>query len=367
MRRRSLRILHRGREYWLVDRGRDEGSGARKLSLLEPVGQDDGPDAHPVVSTDAGPCRVIGEWSGGSLRLSEERSDLRAMFEQAVERWLREFRLGRERKGGVPFYALFGATGPLFELTPYHPSGLAVLVFSDHERASRAARRRRGIDAPVPRPARISDLADFLAARAQEGYVGALLDEAAPIFFCVNEEEAPRFLRLDPGEEEREPRRLLLTSEGRWVGWEGEEALFPHFDADLADECMLARLGCVPFHGYREPAHWYHPFARGGGPRILEETDSPGAARAPLAPLFSDGAEAEAYAEEHGLAAEVAEVRDLPAFLEEVARNDATAHVHPGGHRARSATLWLHDGDVFLHSWSGLWRSESGDAFELVP
>lgn len=365
MRNRKVRVIHDGEEFYLVDQGRTRAS--RVITFLKPLKSADAASAcdnTARVRTDIGDCRPVANWTEGGLEVEKDCEGLRSAFAGIVERYLEEFRVGRSRQGARTYYFLSIDRLPLYALSSAHPTGLSVLVFSDEEGARAAARQRRSLDGRDIRIESTQNLHDFLCARATDGFAGATLDEKDPLFFCLDASGSPRCLRLTVDEESGRLDHLLLTTDGEWQSYDGEEDLVPELDQDVVDRHMLDRLGPIPYLGFCEGAPLLRPVRSGsaGGLVILpaaEEDHGP-----PVSPVFADEQLAREFLEEHDLGAcELEPVVDLAALIGRADREGAVVQLHPGGHRARSGVLWMADGRVILDSFSGLWSSRDGRSF----
>lgn len=366
MRNRRIRILHEGREYFLVDRGRTRST--RALTLLKRVEDENAAqEGELLVKTDVGLCQAVAHWSGGESRLEKGHEDLGVAFDKVVARYLEEFRVGRTRTGTRPYWFLSSRRQALYSIDRSQPAGLVVLVYSSEEAAKKAALERRGVDAPGIAVESITDLTDYLEARALEGFAGALFDDRSPIYFCSDAQGVARFLRIDLDERSGRLEHRLLDTDGTWTIYDGEEDIFPDVDQDVIDEAMRERLGDVPFLGFREDMILYRLERKSapGVPAVVELTDDPSVQGIPLCPIFHDLDLLESFRAEHGQddcgPAKIDDLKELAAWC---GREGTTLVLHPEGHRARAATLWLNGEDVLLDSFSGIWRSRDGGRFE---
>ncbi|MBI4878163.1 MAG: hypothetical protein HY812_00675 [Planctomycetes bacterium] len=366
MRKRRVRILHEGHEYYLVDRGRTPS--ARTITLLKRLEQDGASAGGAVlVRTDIGDCLAIARWSGGAVDVAEGHESLREMFQQVVDRYLEEFRVGRAARAGKPHFFLSAGRLPLYTLARAQPDGLSVLVFSSREGARRAAAVRQAEEQQPIEVEEAGDLADYLAARATEGFAGAMLDDADPIFFCLDETGMPRFLRLKMDAARNRVEHLLLDSSGSWSAYEGEEEILPEIDQEAADRYMVDRLGDVPFFGFRAGMRFCRLARLGDSERpvAIELADEPIAGGQPFCPLFHDPEQGKAFLDENRLEGyEPVVVDDLRSLAAWCRLERRVLILQPDGHRARGGTLWLDGERVVLDSFSGLWYSTDGVHFE---
>lgn len=364
MRERKVRILHEGQEYFLLDRGR-EGHGRtiaflRRLDETKPP-----PDDAQRVLTDLGEYEWIASFSDGALHVEPAHAALAPTLQGIVTRYVDESRHGRAREGTTPYWYVSVRGEPVFELARALPHGLSVMVWSDEAKAEAAAVARKGIESSDLVVERIHDLGAFLVACRNDGFAGATLDEHDPVFFCLDENEEPRHLRLAVDAKGKLTQRLL-SGDGSWDAWDGDEDLNPEVDVESADEHMVARLGEVPWLGYFENAPLY-ALARKGAPSAIhvEQPEADDAQGTAFCPIFQETELAEDYAREHGRRGlEPTRIDDLGALASEMSRRGATLFLHPDSHRARAATLWWSDGAIVLDSFSGLWKSAEHGAFE---
>ncbi|MBK6940385.1 MAG: hypothetical protein IPH13_09310 [Planctomycetes bacterium] len=364
MRERKVRILHEGQEYFLLDRGR-EGHGRtiaflRRLDDTKPP-----PDDAQRVLTDLGEYEWIASFNDGALHVEPAHVALAPTLQGIVTRYVDESRHGRARDGTTPYWYVAVRGEPVFELARALPHGLSVMVWSDEGKAEAAATARKGIESSDLSVERIHDLGAFLVACRNDGFAGATLDEHDPVFFCLDENEEPRHLRLAMDAKGKLTQRLL-SGDGSWDAWDGDEDLNPEVDVESADEYMVARIGELPWLGYFENAPLY-ALARKGAPSAIhvEQPDADDSQATAFCPIFQETELAEDYAREHGRRGlEPTRIDDLGALASDMTRRGVTLFLHPDAHRARAATMWWSDGAVVLDSFSGLWKSAEHGGFE---
>lgn len=370
MRNRSVRILHDGQEYYLVDRGASQRS--RVITMLKRV-EGEVPAALERVKTDVGDCVAVANWKNARLELEPGCEELRDAFERIVERYLVEFRLGRARKVSRPYFFLSVDQQPLFELARAQPFGLSLLVFSEKRDAKKAALDRRGIEAREIEVEELADLPDFLTSRASEGYAGATLDGSDPIYFCADAAGAPRFLRLSLDESTGELEHFLLEEDGKWTRYEGAEELTPELDQDACDQQMVERLGELPFVGYHDHLAFWRPRRRsqaGNGELVVVDSGDNARVDRGCCPIFHDRDLAAGFLHDHLLEdCELIEVDDLHALAQRAGAEGKVLVIQPDGHRAHGGSLWVKDDRLVLDSFSGIWTSQDrGRTFErLAP
>lgn len=368
MRNRRIRVLHEGAEYFLVDRGRTRAS--RVITFLRPLGKDDEPSEHATavrVRTDLGRCETVASWSMGQLSVEHGHEPLEDAFRGIVERYLEEFRTGRRRTDTRTYHFLSVDRLPLYALSNAHPTGLSVLIFRNEDDAKEAAAQRQGIEARNIRVEHTQDLHDFLCARATDGFGGALLDEHDPIYFCLDDVGAPRFLRLAVEEESGQLAHELLRADGEWESYDGEQEIIPHLDQEIVDRHMVDRLGETPFFGYHdhiELRRILDPLRPGEVISVSADDDDSGAPS--ICPLFHDVELAASWLHDHELdRCKLVPVEDVPAFVDQVAARGCVLQLQPGAHHARGGAMWTTHGRVILDSFSGLWSSTDGRSFHI--
>lgn len=361
MRSRRVRILHDGQEFYLLDTG--HGARSRVLTLIRK--HDDNEDTTaPRLATDLGVCVAIASWRQGEVAVEAGFESLRDPFAKICERYLEEFRIGKQRSRETEHFILTVDRQPLFTLAKPHPSGLAVLVFSDRSAAKKAAADRVGIESRPIELEECGDLADFLTARFAEGYAGAMLDDRDPIFFMQESNGQPRFLKIAPDPESGDMEHYLLGEGSHWNLYEGAESITIDLDPDDQDTLMIERLGEIPFLGFYEGIRFLAPRVRSAPDGLVlvhceDESDS-----APVCPIFHDHEHAEEFVAEHVLEPnDLVPIDDLMAFVTEVSAAGRAVRIEPGNHRARSAVLWKSGDSILLDSFSGMWRSRDGVVF----
>jgi len=363
LRNRRIRILHEGHEYFLVDRG--QVSSSRVITILKRAEQEEEQGAGAVrVLTDIGDCVAVANWSKGRVRMEPGHESLGPVFREIVERYLEEFRVGKQTENTKRYYFLSRDGLPLYTLSGSQPAGLTVLVFSSEEAAEQTLSELR-----EEGPARIEavgDLTDFLAARATEGLAGALLDGRDPIYFCADENGVPGYLRVALNEDRGDLEYSLLGPDGLWGTYDGEQELTPGDDQDLFDEYMLERLGDLPFLGHGERTR-YQTLAKGDAPdrpAVIELGEDLGTAGRPFCPIFHDPDQAQTFLEDHGLEGyRLIPVKDLMELAREMSGDDCMLLLQPGGHRAASGALWQSGDRLILDSFSGFWQTRDGRRF----
>jgi hypothetical protein len=366
VRTRKVRVLHADREFYLIDSGRD--GGARVLTMLERCAGEPPPDKE-VVHTDLGPFLAIAHWRDGALDLDPTAGDLREPFTNLIDRYLADFRTGKHRVGETPHYFLSVDNQALCEIDRAWSHGLCALLFSDRARAEQAARLRSGTGGREITVEATGDLADFLEARAAEGFAGALLDDDEPIFTCADSAGNARFLRIAIEPESGDIEHFLLEDGGRWRLYEGQEEIDSELeiDQDFHDAHLRDRLGVIPFVGYFEGMRFRRLVTPSAPDELVFVHCDDDFESVVACPVFFDDEAAAEFITEHELVGhETREIDDLHAFVTNAQSAGKPVRIHPEGHRARSGTLWSASGVLFLDTFSGLWRCTDGRAFERV-
>ncbi|MFH0944805.1 MAG: hypothetical protein V2A76_06375 [Planctomycetota bacterium] len=365
MRNRRIRILHEGHEFYLVDRG--NASSSRAITILKRAEKEEAEGSSAArILTDLGDCLAIANWTEGEVRMEAGHEKLGPVFQEIVERYLEEFRVGKQTADTRQYFFLSCDGLPLHALAKAQPAGLSVLVFSSSEEAGAAAKSREEQTGTPVKTEAIGALRDFLAARATEGLAGGLLDGRDPIYFCSNEQGEPGYLRVVLNEAEGSLDYSILGADGLFGPYEGEEELTPELAQDLFDQYRVERLGEIPFLGYDGSA-CFHTLANVQDPEVpaaIELSEDLGSAGWPFTPLFPDPELAREFLVEHGLVDHLTvPVRDLRGLADIAAEDGRLLLLQPGGHRAVSGALWGKGGTVILDSFSGLWHSRDGKRF----
>ncbi|MBI4614310.1 MAG: hypothetical protein HY720_11920 [Planctomycetes bacterium] len=377
-----MRILFRGREYHIEE---EEVAGNRRVTIFVRSSGQTVAEQWSVAPGEGGaPGLAQGPWWTEGLGLenvedeewepaleyagSEERivPGTSVRDPTALKCVLRAFLTNGApvpRPGVRRYWGLATGDLPAYSLGPLHLDGLAVRVYSSAEKAQDG---RSAVDDRLsPRVEEIVDLEAFLAARAREGFAGALLDDEEPIYFLLDDEGRLRVLKLASDGTDVEP--MLLDRKGGWFPFEGEIEMRPFQDQEDCDQLMVRYLGSQPYLGFVPEQKFWSPSAASGedGVGWVEVEDEWGVS--PIVPLFADPLTGRAYLDRHGFPGremiEVADLRDL------VRRAQDASHpvvLHPEEHRAYRANLWVNGEDLILDTYSGFWRRGSGTQFAPI-
>jgi hypothetical protein len=364
---KTMRVLHSGHEYLLLDERR---GGQRTITCM--VRADDrafsGATSRTVVLTKLGNWSPIGVWERDACRpLHSGAEPFLDTLNEIVGRYMEESRRARGRSRRRRFWRALIDSQPVFSMTAAQPHGLAVLVFTSRAKARLAAKRVVAPDAAqslAGEPAgaelqAVEDLGQFFAEMAEAGFAGAMLDDTDPIYFCTDAEGELHYLRLrftDEGEIEE----CVLRPDDSWAVYDGDPDLELYVDQDACDRAMVEHLGAVPFHGFAPGIPLFAIHALGDAePYASSPSDEDGG----CLPIFHDLALAEEYLEFNDLSYhELQPVDDLNELLRHAAARHTVVRLHPDGHRARSASLWLSEDQIILDGFSGFWSSSDGGA-----
>jgi len=358
---RKTRILHGDDEYLFVDAPGDE-DGPVLLILARPdnaravaVG------SSPTHQSEHGVWCPVARFDGESLLLAPDPPA--GLAERLREMLPRYAELQRQRVANATngcWYVLAG--GHFFHaLHPAQPGGLMLRLFRNEAAAKAAIAEGGGTGRALP----TGELREFLELRAEEGYAGALLDDAEIVYFLLDDQSHVEFVKVRAIEGGRDLESELLDGRGRWQFYDGSEELDPLVDSERWDRLMRRVFGKVPFVGASDATRWWG-FQVGDEPLALQDGDAEGDRR--VVALFTDAAAAEAFRvrDELDEQARLVEIDDLHRFVARAGELGAIARLAPGGHRARGATLWVDGDDVLLDSFSGLWRARDGTRFEPI-
>jgi hypothetical protein len=358
---RKTRILHGDDEYLFVDAPGDE-DGPVLLILARPdnaravaVG------SSPTHQSEHGVWCPVARFDGESLLLAPDPPA--GLAERLREMLPRYAELQRQRVANATngcWYVLAGGHF-LHALHPAQPGGLMLRLFRNEAGAKAAIAAGGGTGRALP----TGELREFLELRAEEGYAGALLDDAEIVYFLLDDQSHVEFVKVRAIEGGRDLESELLDGRGRWQFYDGSEELDPLVDSERWDRLMRRVFGKVPFVGASDATRWWG-FQVGDEPLALQDGDAEGDRR--VVALFTDAATAEAFRVRDELEerAGLVEIDDLHRFVARAGELGAIARLAPGGHRARGATLWVDGDDVLLDSFSGLWRARDGTRFEPI-
>lgn len=365
---RTIKIRHDGSEYCVMDSASPDG--VREITVLVEPGSPIVAGIEPGVSvpTSEGPRVPAARWCDGQIEPLIDLTDQQLkILDTVISNFLVDPPKGRKNGGGAVFYFNSSQNGDhLFTLSPAHPHGLAVNIYSSAEKAERSALDR------LEEPGRYAtkktdDLPEFLCRAANQGFAGAVLDDCAPIFFCLDGSGKIHFLKIFLDEDE-ETMEALLQPDGKWIPFEGDKDLNLFGDQEDIDAASHRLLGDIPFLGWEEGTTFFV---------TLEESDSPDSLkRFPLnevvvtddcqemVVLFFDRTRAVEFMEGRGVATyDVADVNDMREFVEKASGENLAVVLEPGNHRVMSGIFWFTEGSVILDSFSGFWRLEEEHGF----
>lgn len=377
---RKTRVLHGDDEYLFVEAPGDPQGPSLQVFAKPANARAVPPGRSPTHQTEHGQWLLVARFDGAELAVDPDApAPLAATLKELLPRYA-EMREQRVAAAKHPCHWIHADGRPLHGLHPAQPAGLLFKLWSSAERAA-AVTRELGVEARV---CSTGDVREFLELRAEEGYAGALLDDTELIFFCLDAAGRMQFLRVadaagsEDGEEGADAAddatstaaahhlaTHLLAENGRFVRYEGDEALEPFVDQDGWDRLLVRTFGLLPFHGHA--AGWRcFALVRDGQP-VARRGDDP-AQRQALLPLFHDPAAADEWRSRHrqGKAA-IERVRDLRTTVAAAQARGELVQLQPDDHRVRGGTLWIgRDGALHLLGYSGIWRSTDGDTFTRI-
>jgi len=370
---RAIKIRHGEEEFFVVD-ARSKGE-ARTVTLLITPGEARGfsGEKSPEVPTNEGGRIPAARWCGGRIEpLLDLPDDKKNLYSAVIQKYLSEV-LGENKTGKRSFYYNKAGKGFHFSLSPSHPHGLAVNIYSDRARAEEIALADRG-SGPAMETARTNDLAAFLTRAAEEGYAGAILDDMEPIYFCTDADEAIHFLKISLDEDEEGVEESLLGPDGHWSPRAGEKDLELYVNQDACDRNMVRLLGKIPFYRKEEPEKeedldglflTVEETGRGGEAMRFEANAIPRALPGGgMAVLFHGRRSVIEFMAEQGQTCyEIVAVSHFKAFLEKAARRDLLAILEPANHRASGGVFWLNKGEIIFDSFSGFWKLDEEKGF----
>lgn len=368
---KTTRVLHDDHEFLVVDERRL--GQPRAITLL--VRTDDaafaGAAADAVVQTTLGKWTPLGMWEDdASHPFTEGGLKWVPTMNAVATRYLAD--ADTIKAANTTYYCVTVHAQIGFSLTSAQPDGLTARVFR-REDAARAALSELADDGSAAVVA-INDLYDFLFRLAEQGFAGAVLDDAEPVYFCADAQSRPQFLRLTPGEE-NDVEQWLLNPNGTWTEYEGDLELELFRDQDACDRNMTENLGQVPFFGYAPGLPFFAVFRKGelDTPLQVSDTEAAGegentAAAASVVPIFADVTAAEEFLASHELVDhELRPLADLHGFIARAEHDGQRVILQPEAHRARGAALWTRGAEIILDSFSGFWSSiDRGAHFTLV-
>ncbi|MSR45589.1 MAG: hypothetical protein EXS13_00715 [Planctomycetes bacterium] len=355
---RKTRILHEDDEYLFVEAPGDPQGPALQLFAKVENARAVTPGRTPTHKTEHGAWLQVARFDGAELALDPDApAGLGERLKQLLPRYA-EVRQKRIAEAKHPCWWISAEGKPLHGLHPAQPAGVLFKLWSSVERA-RAVGGELGVEA---QPRSTGELREFLELRAEEGYAGALLDDVQFIFFCLDSEGRMQFLRLGDGSELA---THLLSGNGKFELYEGDEELDPWVDADGWDRLLVRTYGVVPFLGHQRG---WRCFALHQAGQPIARPSRDGASKQPELALFHDPAAADVHCARHNLGkATIERVEDVIATVRAAQSRGELIRLHPEDHRVRGGPLWVgQDGALYLLGFSGIWRSADGEDFERV-
>jgi hypothetical protein len=371
---RTIRVLHDNEEFHLVDEeSHDEG---RTVTVLVPV--DRAPpltdECQPVVPTNRGPHVALARWKDGDIEPLMKISDKRlGILEKVLDKYLTDLLRGDGEKSAAFFYNAAGQDVE-FAVSHSHPHGLVIQIYSQKVLAEGSALRNSRAERRLE-TRKTNNICELLTRAANEGYAGAVLDDSDPVYFCVDEDDRIRFLKLSQNEEE-EIEEYLLRDNGEWQHRSDSLDLELYVNQDACDRNMVRFLGEIPF---------LRDIPRGAGPdddegedifftveesgdpgrlmRFDMEEASPSMPDTKIATLFAGRRPALDFMAGSRQDFDIVAVTDLKEFVRNASREDLVVVLEPGSHRAMTAFLWASDDDVILDSFSGFWKMSDENTF----
>ncbi|MHC4942897.1 MAG: hypothetical protein ACYTG7_07735 [Planctomycetota bacterium] len=356
----STRILHDNEEFLVQDK--NASSTSRQITFLArphfaACNGSESCNLHQMIKTNHGEWIPIAKWNKkAGLELLTDRSDrLTSTLKSILGKYL-ETGGGKSAAGRRKRYYYIEKDGePVYSLSHSHPYGLAIRICSSMKLARELLDSERG-----DKIRQTDNLKDFLTKAADDGYAGAILDDEAPIYFCLTRSDHMVFLKLSIDENEEEVQEYLLNNEGAWDIYEGEQEIDFFLDQESCDETMVKHLGEIPFFGHSQiKSLWTIEVAeKSGSPYVLSEKDNPfpGVPGARVVILFQERRNAMEFILERGLLrCEAVLVDDIRSFLKIARKKELSVCLEPFNHRASSGTLWLNENEMILDSFSGFW------------
>jgi hypothetical protein len=338
--------MHDDREYLLVEGGFNADSRAVIL-LARPNNPTFPPDerAKPIRWAHQGEWCPVARWSPDELRIPDERyEEKRERIGEILKDYIatpreREPVAWAARKDGQFVSTLEAAL----------PMGLAVTC---HDSQADADAMADG-DEVVP----VDNVGMFLTHLVREGYAGAMWNTTRPVFFCVDEVQDLRFLRVGPGPKGDRVDLEILEETDQWETYEGVEEIEFINNKEACDRRLSETFSSTPVLQWPDDNRLYSLGPKEGEPLVLRP--AAGEDELPHGVLFTNEEAASSFGEDNPAELAVYPVTDLGEFLTHTEMEGCVAALNPGGHRASSGILWS-DGDrVVLDSFSGFWKLES--------
>lgn len=354
MRQQGRTVKLEGAEYVLVEDGYNEDT--RAVVFLARAGDPrfvTGPSQRPVQLPDnPGEWRAIARWTQQGVHIPEAaHHEHREFITTTIDEYV-----GVTPRPAPVAWTLVEDDAFAGTLEPALPMGVAVPCYDNEEQAKNDAGRMT----VVP----IDDLRRFLNHVVRQGYAGAMWNAERPVFFCVDPNGDLHYLRVGragPGSLAME----ILDELDRWDSYDGEEEISFLDNGDACDERLVEKVGNKPLIGWPADGHLHSVGPEVGQPALFEDDTDTGSGR--YAVLFTEADAADDFREDldKDPAWVTFEVADAGTFLRSDVAEGHVVQVNPGGHRARSGTLWSNGELAVLDSFSGFWKLTPG-GFEAL-
>jgi hypothetical protein len=352
VRQQGKTVKHEGSEYVLMEDGYNEAT--RAVVFLARAGDPrfvGGPSQRPTeLSEHPGDWRTVARWTQHELHIPEaDHEEHRDFIATAID----EYVSVTPRPAPVA-WTLGDGDAFAGTLEPALPMGVAIPCYDTEEQA----RADVGSLELVP----IDDLRRFFNHVVRLGYAGAMWNAERPVFFCADPSGDLHYLRLGRGG----PGKLameILDELDRWDSYDGAEEISFLDNGDACDERLVEKVGNKPLMGWPADGHLHSVGPTVGQPALFDDDSDTGSGR--YAVLFTEAAAADDFREDLDEAWTTFEVADPSAFLRSDVAEGHVVQLNPGGHRARSGTMWSSGDAAVLDSFSGFWKL-TPDGFEAL-
>lgn len=193
---------------------------------------------------------------------------------------------------------------------------------------------------------------------SEQGFSGALLNEKYPIFFMESETNPFLVGRWSDSEKTY----LVLDSTNKWQKHDQFLRFLRNYEK--VDERLVQMLDLEPFWGYLENLDFYTILRKETEEVFLVEDKLP----IPQASLlnmmlyscedFAREAISELVTPEHQSQLTSHVISDLQQFVRDADKLGHGVLLNHASHRCLQARLWLHNDQVMLESYSGIWKLE---------
>jgi|GEM_PF-2414114 len=371
---RTIRVIHGNEEFILIDT-HDGVEGRTVTVLVAPDKIVPAPGSPPspeprIITTDKGFRVPVARWNDNLIEcLQGESKEREKIYQTVLHKYLEDHLQGHPDRGAT-FYYLTADDHFLSILSPSHPHGLAISLYTEKEPAETAQRQNVEDELCIKFT---NNLCELLTRAAHEGYAGAVLNDSEPVYFCLDDDESLHFLRLAEDEDD-EVEETLLKPNGEWSPNVAEKKLDLYANEDACDRNMVRILGHIPY--YDEDAA-----TRGvGEPRFYTVQDPADSDRVErfemdnfeslsqsddMMIVFQNQQSASEYIKHHAPGNfDIVPIDDLKQLIRRATDHNLVVVLEPGNHRAMSGVFWLNGNDVILDSFSGLWRMNVERGFD---